>query len=69
MSDLIAGILVIALAAERMFAEWTHAKERRYLINAAIADTPGELKLLEAKPPKRQAAPEPIDGFEGQVGI
>ena len=58
------------LAGERMFAEWHHARERRYLVNAAIATTPAELKQLEAKPPRQPKKPrEPIDGYTEPVGI
>lgn len=71
MPDAIAGLLVLALAAERMFAEWLHARERRYLTNATIAKTPGELRVLEESSRRRQPKPvqEEIDGFEGQVGL
>lgn len=69
MPNLIAALLIVGLLSERAFAEWTHAKERRYLVNAAIADTPAELKVLDA--PRRMPKPkkEPIDGFAGQIGI
>ncbi len=69
MPNLVAVILVVGLAVERGFSEWLHAKERRYLTNAAIAKTPGELKQLEAKVPRKRPEPVSIDGFDGQVGI
>lgn len=63
-------VVAVLLAAERAFAEWRNAKERRYLINAAIATTPAELKQLEAKPERRpRPQHEPIDGFSEAVGI
>ena len=69
MSDLVAALIVIGLAVERGLAEWLHARERRYLINAAIADTPGELRVLEHKlERRREAKPTLPEGFENQVG-
>ena len=71
MPDLIAVLIVIGVTAERAWTEWLHARERRYLINAAIADTPGELRVLEQ--PRRRKEPKLAgdipDGFDGQVGL
>lgn len=67
MPDVVAVMLVTALAVERVIAEYLHARERRYLVNAAIAKTPGELRMLD-KPEKRRKVAELPDGYDGQVG-
>lgn len=70
MPDLAIVLLVAGAVCERAWSEWLHAKERRYLVNATIATTPGELKALEHKGERRPKAVVPApDGYEHPVGI
>lgn len=70
-------IVVLALLGFVGWLEWSHAKERRYLINCLIARTPNEARILNQTPlppiPPRDVDEEfwadIADGFDGQTGI
>lgn len=71
-------ITVLALLGFIGWLEWSHAKERRYLINCLIARTPNEARLLNSTPlpptPPREDDEDVFwadiaDGFDGQTGI
>jgi hypothetical protein len=67
-------LVVIALLGFIGWLEWTHAKERRYIINCLIAKTPGQARILNAPVAPPAAAPRTPEtfwddeDFEAQVG-
>lgn len=78
MSDITMLIVTLALLGFIGWLEWSHAKERRYLVNCLIARTPNEARILNQTPPPPIPLREPdedifwaemADGFEGQTGI
>jgi len=73
---MIETIIAVALMVFIGWIEWSHMRERRYLINTIIARHPNEARILNqefipaAPPPIRVPDTiEALDGFEGQVGI
>ena len=73
-------LVVVSLLAFIGWLEWTHAKERRYLINCLIAKTPNDVRLLNQIDPPYPSEPmvrgddffdDPdfAEGFTGQSGI
>jgi len=73
---MIETIIAVALMVFIGWIEWSHMRERRYLINTIIARHPNEARILNqefipaAPPPIRVPDTiETLDGFEGQVGI
>ncbi len=72
-------VVVLALLGYLGWSEWSHAQERRYLINCLIARTPNEARILNQTPllpiPPRDDNDlfwdelVEADGFDGQTGI
>lgn len=72
-------LVVVSLLGFLGWLEWTHAKERRYIINCLIARTPGEARVLNAPLGEKKTlvpvaaenfwSEDDIEGFEGQVGL
>ena len=72
-------IVVLALLSFLGWTEWSHARERRYLINCLIARTPNEARILNQTPlppvPPRDTDEQfwdelaAAEGFDGQTGI
>ena len=66
---------VIAVIVLIGWIEWTHARERRYLINTIIARNPNEARVLNQEftpAPQPVFVPDPVenlDGFDGPIGI
>jgi len=72
---MIETIIAIALIVFICWLEWSHMKDRRYLINTIIARTPNEARILNQEfipAPQPTFLPDPVetlDGFDGPVGI
>jgi hypothetical protein len=73
---MIETIIAIALMVFIGWIEWSHMRERRYLINTIIARHPNEARILNQEfiptPPTPVRIPdifEELDGFDGPVGI
>jgi hypothetical protein len=72
---MIEAIIAICLMVFVGWLEWSHMRDRRYLINTIIARTPNEARILNqefASAPQPAFLPDPIevlDGFDGPVGI
>ncbi len=72
---MIESVIAIALMVFIGWLEWSHMKDRRYLINTIIARTPNEARILNQEfvsAPQPVFTPEPaeiLDGFDGPVGI
>ena len=79
MNDFTMLVTVLSLLGFIGWLEWTHSKERRYLINCLIAKTPNDVRLLNQLESPLPSVPmqrgddfweeDEIEGFVGQTGI
>ena len=72
---MIESIIAICLMVFIGWLEWSHMRDRRYLINTIIARHPNEARILNSEfspAPQPVYQPDPVetlDGFDGPVGI
>ena len=72
---MIESVIAIALMVFIGWLEWSHMRDRRYLINTIIARHPNEARILNSEfspAPQPAFLPDPVealDGFDGPVGI